>query len=83
MSDITALEDAWKVNPAATLDTLDAQGPGEGDDGPMPVALHYEDGYQYQRIFAPLVKLEADYDRSLKEGQVMGKTPEGVVVVVV
>ena len=29
----------------------------------------YEDGYQYQNIFGPLVKLEADYDRRVKEAQ--------------
>lgn len=31
--------------------------------------LRYEDGYQYQNIFGPLVKLEADYDKRLKESQ--------------
>ena len=29
--------------------------------------LRYEDGYQYQNVFAPLVKLEADEDRLTKE----------------
>lgn len=29
----------------------------------------YEDGYHYQNILAPLVKLEADYDRKMKENQ--------------
>ena len=29
----------------------------------------YEDGYQYQNVFGPLVKLEADYDKRLKESQ--------------
>lgn len=32
-----------------------------------PVLLQYEDGYHYQNILAPLVKLEADYDRQIKE----------------
>jgi hypothetical protein len=31
----------------------------------------YEDAYQYQNIFGPLVKLEADYDKKLKESQVI------------
>ena len=31
--------------------------------------LRYDDGYQYQNIFGPLVKLEADYDKRLKESQ--------------
>jgi hypothetical protein len=35
------------------------------------VLLRYEDAYQYQNIFGPLVKLEADYDKKLKESQVM------------
>jgi regulator of nonsense transcripts 1 len=34
-----------------------------------PVVLRYEDAAQYQSIFKPLVKLEADYDKSMKEAQ--------------
>jgi len=30
----------------------------------------YEDAYQYQNILGPLVKLEADYDKKIKEAQV-------------
>lgn len=33
----------------------------------------YEDGFQYQNIFGPLVKLEADYDKKLKESQTQDK----------
>ncbi len=33
------------------------------------VQLRYEDGYQYQNILGPLVKLEADYDKKVKEAQ--------------
>lgn len=29
------------------------------EDEPLPVALKYEDAYQYQNIFGPLMKLEA------------------------
>ena len=29
----------------------------------------YEDAYHYQNIFGPLVKLEADYDKKMKEDQ--------------
>lgn len=36
----------------------------------------YEDAYQYQNIFGPLVKIEADYDKKLKESQ----TQESLVV---
>ena len=31
--------------------------------------MRYEDGYNYQNILAPLVKLEAEYDRRVKENQ--------------
>ena len=31
--------------------------------------LRYQDGHQYQKIFDPLVQLEADYDKRLKESQ--------------
>ena len=34
----------------------------------IPIFL-IKDGYQYQNIFGPLVKLEADYDKKLKESQ--------------
>lgn len=39
------------------------------DDEPPQVQLQYEDAFQYQNIFGPLVKLEADYDRRMKEAQ--------------
>lgn len=29
----------------------------------------YEDAYQYQNIFGPLVKIEADFDKRMKEAQ--------------
>lgn len=38
--------------------------------------LRYEDAYQYQNIFGPLVKLEADYDKKLKESQ----TQDNIIV---
>lgn len=43
------------------------------DEEPQHVLLRYEDAYQYQNIFGPLVKLEADYDKKLKESQVTGR----------
>ncbi len=33
-------------------------------------ALRYTDAYQYQNVFGPLVKLEADNDKRMKESQV-------------
>lgn len=55
-------------NPSATLEDLEKPGV---DEEPQHVLLRYEDAYQYQNIFGPLVKLEADYDKKLKESQVM------------
>lgn len=39
------------------------------DDEPDHVLLHYDDAYHYQNIFGPLVKIESDYDKQLKESQ--------------
>ena len=46
------------------------------DEEPAQVLLRYEDAYQYQNIFGPLVKLEADYDKKLKESQ----TQDNIIV---
>ena len=64
---INKLEELWKANPDAMLEDLEKPGV---DDEPQPVLLRYEDAYQYQNIFGPLVKLEADYDKTMKESQV-------------
>lgn len=37
--------------------------------GRYPTNVRYEDAYQYQNIFGPLVKIEADYDQRMKESQ--------------
>uniref|UniRef100_A0A1D1Y515 Regulator of nonsense transcripts 1 n=1 Tax=Anthurium amnicola TaxID=1678845 RepID=A0A1D1Y515_9ARAE len=63
---INKVEELWKANPDATLEDLEKPGV---DDEPQPVALKYEDAYQYQNVFAPLIKLEADYDKMMKESQ--------------
>ncbi|KAK9455197.1 P-loop containing nucleoside triphosphate hydrolase protein [Dipodascopsis uninucleata] len=63
---IAKLEEMWKNDANATFDDIDKESP---DDDPVPVLLRYEDAYQYQRCFGPLVKIEADYDRKLKESQ--------------
>lgn len=39
------------------------------DEEPQHVLLRYEDGFQYESVFRPLIKLEADYDKKLKESQ--------------
>lgn len=63
---INKIEELWKTNPDAALEDLEKPGV---DDEPQPVALKYEDAYQYQNVFAPLIKLEADYDKMMKESQ--------------
>lgn len=63
---INKLEELWKDNVDATFQDLEKPGV---DEEPQQVLLRYEDGYQYQNIFGPLVKLEADYDKKLKESQ--------------
>lgn len=66
---INKLEALWKDIPTASLEDL--QKPGV-DEEPQQVRLKYEDAYLYQNIFGPLVKLEADYDKKLKESQTQG-----------
>jgi hypothetical protein len=34
------------------------------------VCCNLQDAYQYQNIFGPLVKMEADHDKAMREGQV-------------
>ncbi|PRQ73695.1 RNA helicase (UPF2 interacting domain)-domain containing protein [Rhodotorula toruloides] len=70
---INRLEELWRDNANATLEDLEKPGV---DDEPQPILLRYEDAYQYQNIFGPLVKIEADYDKRLKESQ----TQDGLVV---
>jgi len=70
---IAKLEELWKDNNEATINDLDKPGV---DEEPQIVLLRYEDGFQYQNVFGPLVKLEADYDKRLKESQ----TQENITV---
>ena len=35
-----------------------------------PWCTGLQDAYQYQNIFGPLVKMEADHDKAMREGQV-------------
>ena len=63
---INKLEELWRENPSATLDDLEKPGI---DEDVQPILMQYEDGYNYQNILAPLVKLESEYDRRMKENQ--------------
>ena len=71
---IAKLEELWKENGNATIADLE-KGAGV-DDEPAPVLLRYDDAFQYQNVFGPLVKIEADYDRKLKESQ----SQDGLIV---
>ena len=66
-ADMNALEDLWKVDADASFHDLQKRSAAE--EAVAPVALRYEDGYHYQNIFGPLVKMEADFDRKVKESQ--------------
>lgn len=71
---IAKLEEMWKDNASATI--ADLEKAAGIDDEPAPVLLKYDDAYQYQNVFGPLVKIEADYDRKLKEAQ----SEDGLVI---
>lgn len=61
------LEELWKEDANATV--ADLAKAANIEDEPHPVLLKYDDPYQYQNIFGPLVKMESDYDKKLKEAQ--------------
>ncbi|WVW80767.1 hypothetical protein I302_102753 [Kwoniella bestiolae CBS 10118] len=66
LAQISKLEELWRDNPDARLEDAEAQ---SGEEEMQPILLRYEDAYQYQNIFGPLVKIEADYDKRMKESQ--------------
>ncbi|KAK4689260.1 regulator of nonsense transcripts 1, partial [Tremellales sp. Uapishka_1] len=66
LAQIAKLEDLWRENPQARLEDAEAI---TGEEEMQPILLRYEDAYQYQNIFGPLVKIEADYDKRVKESQ--------------
>jgi regulator of nonsense transcripts 1 len=71
---IAKLEELWKDNATATIADLE-KGAGQ-EEAIAKVLLRYDDAFQYQNVFGPLVKIEADYDRKLKESQ----SQDGLVV---
>lgn len=64
---IAKLEEMWKEDANATV--ADLEKAANVDDDPHPVLERYDDPYHYQNIFGPLVKMESDYDKKLKEAQ--------------
>ncbi|KAK2615206.1 hypothetical protein N8I77_001976 [Diaporthe amygdali] len=71
---IAKLEEMWKEDTNATV--ADLEKAANADDDPHPVLLRYDDPYHYQNIFGPLVKMESDFDKKLKEAQ----SEDGLVV---
>ncbi|KAH7589186.1 AAA domain [Nakaseomyces glabratus] len=79
-SQISKLENKWRSDKYATMDDVQDEskkvqddilaGIGEEEDIP-PLLLRYQDAYEYQRSYGPLIKLEADYDKQLKESQAL------------
>ena len=67
---MSKLEDLWKVDPHAKFSHLNR--PEAEIEEMTPTLLQYEDGYHYQNILAPLVKMEADYDKQMKESLTEG-----------
>ncbi|XP_065222848.1 regulator of nonsense transcripts 1-like [Planococcus citri] len=63
---IAKLEELWKDNINATIG--DSKKTGICDE-PQRVLLKYPNAIQYQNIYDPLVKLEADFDKKSKESQ--------------
>ncbi|CAI7420258.1 CPS_collapsed_G0043390.mRNA.1.CDS.1 [Saccharomyces cerevisiae] len=67
-SQISKLEAKWRSNKDATINDIDAP---EEQEAIPPLLLRYQDAYEYQRSYGPLIKLEADYDKQLKESQAL------------
>ncbi|VDP91630.1 unnamed protein product [Echinostoma caproni] len=61
---INLLEEMWKENPQAAVDDLNKPGTDNKVD---PVLLRYSCTAEYCDTFVPLVKLEAEYDKKIKE----------------
>jgi len=74
LAQLNKLEELWKDEPDARFSDLNR--PDVVEEEMAPTLLQYEDGYHYQNVLAPLVKLEADYDKGIKESL----TDEGVGV---
>ena len=63
---IAMLEEMWKADPEAKLEESEKQGAQQA----LPrVPLRFESSPQYVQIFEPLVRLEAEYDKKMKDAQ--------------
>ena len=63
---IARLEDMWRARPRARLQDLEE---AEKEEEVEAACLQYADAYHFQNVMAPLVGLEAEYDRRTKEMQ--------------
>lgn len=66
---ISKLEAQWRLNRDATIN--DINNDLEDEEEILPILMRYNDAFQYQRSFAPLIKLEGDFDKNLKESQAL------------
>lgn len=66
VAQMTRLEEIWKTEPDARFADLERTEAQE-DSEIAPALREYDDGFHYQNIQAPLVKIESDYDRQIKE----------------
>lgn len=64
---VNKIEDMLKTNPYVTMEALEI--PSDREDDLIPVPFVYPDGYRYRNILTPLIKLEAQFDKDLKESQ--------------
>lgn len=68
---IIKLENEWRLNRNTNIDDLNMGSKETEGEDVLPTVLRYNDAFQYQRSFAPLIQLECDYDKSLKESQAL------------
>ncbi|EGW31946.1 ATP-dependent helicase NAM7 [Spathaspora passalidarum NRRL Y-27907] len=67
---ISKLEAQWRLNRDATINDIENTDKQQEEEV-LPILMRYNDAFQYQRSFGPLVKLEADYDKNIKESQAL------------
>ncbi|CXI73091.1 regulator of nonsense transcripts, putative [Plasmodium berghei] len=62
---VNKLEEFWKNKKDVYINELDLK---ILDDEPKKVKLKYTDAIDYKLTFSPLIELESNYDKSIKEG---------------
>jgi len=63
---VNLLEELWQSNPSATAEDLEKS---EVHEESQPVLLRYDDAYHFQKVLDPLLRLETENDRKMKEEQ--------------